>query len=131
VGVGTAEPGTARRATSGPGAPPRVQDGTAVASGQHLSTASATEPSPPRTKPSYTQRLLGDRNLRLKKLGEESAELVTACADADAARVAEEGADLIYHTLVALHAVGVTLGDVRRVLAARGAPGGRDFSRSD
>jgi phosphoribosyl-ATP pyrophosphohydrolase/phosphoribosyl-AMP cyclohydrolase len=29
-------------------------------------------------QPSYTQRLLADRNLRLKKLGEEMAELVTA-----------------------------------------------------
>lgn len=70
-------------------------------------------------RPSYTQRLLADRNLRLKKLGEESAELVTACADADPARAAEEGADLVYHALVALRAVGVSLDDVRRVLAAR------------
>ena len=71
------------------------------------------------TTPSYTQRLLGDRNLRLKKLGEESAELVTACADGDRARAAEEGADVVYHTLVALRALGVTLDDVRRVLAGR------------
>lgn len=70
-------------------------------------------------RPSYTQRLLADRNLRLKKLGEETAELVTACADADPARAAEEGADLVYHTLVALRAVGVSLDDVRRVLAGR------------
>lgn len=70
-------------------------------------------------RPSYTQRLLADRNLRLKKLGEEMAELVTACADADAARAAEEGADVVYHALVALRAVGVSLDDVRRVLAGR------------
>jgi len=70
-------------------------------------------------RPSYTQRLLGDRNLRLKKLGEEMAELVTACADADRARAVEEGADVVYHALVALRAVGVGLDDVRRVLAAR------------
>jgi phosphoribosyl-ATP pyrophosphohydrolase/phosphoribosyl-AMP cyclohydrolase len=69
--------------------------------------------------PSYTQRLLADRNLRLKKLGEEAAELVTACADADGARAAEEGADLLYHTMVALRALGVSLDDVRAVLAAR------------
>ena len=43
-------------------------------------TASAAE------KPSYTRRLLADRNLRLKKIGEESAELVTACADGDRSR---------------------------------------------
>ena len=74
-------------------------------------------------KPSYTRRLLGDRNLRLKKIGEEGAELVTACADGDAPRAAEECADLLYHALVALHAAGGSLADVRRTLAARvGAP---------
>lgn len=71
--------------------------------------------------PSYTQRLLADRNLRLKKLGEEASELVTACADGDAARATEETADLLYHALVALHAVGGSLADVRRVLARRAA----------
>lgn len=69
---------------------------------------------------SYTQRLLCDRNLRLKKLGEETAELVLALADEDGARAAEEGADVIYHVMVALRAAGVTLDDVRRVLAGRG-----------
>ncbi len=68
---------------------------------------------------SYTARLLRDRNLRLKKIGEEAAELVTACADGDANSATEEAADLLYHTLVALRAVGVTLGDVQRVLTAR------------
>ena len=71
------------------------------------------------TRPSYTQRLLADRNLRLKKLGEEAAELVLACADVDAPRAAEEAADLVYHTLVALLAIGLSLDDVRRVLAER------------
>jgi len=74
-------------------------------------------------KPSYTRRLLADRNLRLKKIGEESAELVTACADGDRPRAIEETADVMYHALVALHAVGGTLDDVRAALAARvGAP---------
>lgn len=68
---------------------------------------------------SYTVRLLADRNLRLKKLGEEAAELVTACADGDRERAAEEAADLFYHSLVALRAVGATLGDVERVLQRR------------
>jgi phosphoribosyl-AMP cyclohydrolase / phosphoribosyl-ATP pyrophosphohydrolase len=80
-------------------------------------TASAAE------KPSYTRRLLADRNLRLKKIGEESAELVTACADGDRSRAIDESADVLYHTLVALRAVGGTLDDVRAALAARvGAP---------
>ena len=71
------------------------------------------------SSPSYTRRLLGDRNLRLKKIGEEAAELVTACADGDVARAGEEAADLVYHALVALRAVGGSLADVRAVLAAR------------
>ena len=70
-------------------------------------------------RPSYTRRLLGDRNLRLKKLGEECAELVTACADGDRTRATEEAADLLYHTLVALRAVGASLDDLRRAIAAR------------
>jgi phosphoribosyl-ATP pyrophosphohydrolase/phosphoribosyl-AMP cyclohydrolase len=68
---------------------------------------------------SYTRRLLADRNLRLKKLGEETAELVAACADGDAARAAQEGMDVLYHTLVALRALGVTLDDVRAVAEER------------
>src|SRR5919106_895072 len=61
---------------------------------------------------SYTRRLLADRNLRFKKLGEECAELVTACADGDRERAVGEGADLMYHMLVALRAVGVSLEDL-------------------
>lgn len=72
---------------------------------------------------SYTRRLLDDRNLRLKKLGEEAAELVTACADADPHRATEETADLIYHALVALRAAGGTLADVQAVLTTRHAKG--------
>lgn len=54
----------------------------------------------------YTQRLLTDRNLRLKKLGEEASELVTACADGDTVRATEETADLLYHALSAWRAGG-------------------------
>lgn len=67
----------------------------------------------------YTQKLLGDRNLRLKKIGEEAAEFVTACADGDVPRATEEAADLIYHALVALRAAGGSLDGVRDVLAQR------------
>ena len=114
-------------ARAGGGAPPRGHDGAsravltqpADAPSPAATHADAPDPARPPARPSYTQRLLADRNLRLKKIGEEAAELVTACADADRHRAAEEGADLLYHTLVALRAVGVTLDDVRRVLAAR------------
>ena len=77
------------------------------------------DPSPSGASESYTRRLAGDRNLRLKKLGEECAELVTACADNDRERATEEAADLFYHALVALRAIGATLTDVERVLEAR------------
>jgi phosphoribosyl-ATP pyrophosphohydrolase/phosphoribosyl-AMP cyclohydrolase len=69
--------------------------------------------------PTYTQRLLTDRNLRLKKIGEEAAEFVTACADGNAGRASQEAADIIYHALVALRALGAGLDDVRTALAAR------------
>jgi len=69
--------------------------------------------------PSYTRKLLGDRNLRLKKIGEEAAELVLACADEDRERAVAEAADLVYHTLVVLQSLGVGLTDVARVLSAR------------
>jgi phosphoribosyl-AMP cyclohydrolase / phosphoribosyl-ATP pyrophosphohydrolase len=67
----------------------------------------------------YTRKLLADRNLRLKKLGEEATELAVACADGDAPRAAAEAADIIYHTLVALRALGLSLDAVRAELQSR------------
>jgi phosphoribosyl-ATP pyrophosphohydrolase/phosphoribosyl-AMP cyclohydrolase len=81
--------------------------------------ARMAEPPADAAHPGHTRRLLGDRNLRLKKLGEEAAELVTACADGDAERAREEAADLLYHVLVALRAAGGSLADVRAILDAR------------
>lgn len=72
--------------------------------------------------PSWTRRLLDDRNLRLKKLGEEAAELVLACADGDRARAVSEAADLVYHAMVALRALGAGWDDVRNELARRAKP---------
>jgi phosphoribosyl-ATP pyrophosphohydrolase/phosphoribosyl-AMP cyclohydrolase len=99
------------------GSPPFAQGSTAPTAVPYQSDASPVVGNAP--KPSYTQRLLADRNLRLKKLGEEATELAVACADEDAPRAAEEAADLVYHTLVAVRALGLTLADVRRVLAGR------------
>jgi phosphoribosyl-ATP pyrophosphohydrolase/phosphoribosyl-AMP cyclohydrolase len=81
----------------------------------------ATQAPPEGEKPSYTRRLLDDRNLRLKKIGEEAAELVTACADGDKERAVEEAADVLYHVLVAVKPLGLTLEDVKAVLARRAA----------
>jgi phosphoribosyl-ATP pyrophosphohydrolase/phosphoribosyl-AMP cyclohydrolase len=68
---------------------------------------------------SYTRELIADRNLRLKKIGEESSELVVALADDDKQRIAEEAADLLFHVLVALQAAAVPFDDVREVLNGR------------
>jgi phosphoribosyl-ATP pyrophosphohydrolase/phosphoribosyl-AMP cyclohydrolase len=57
--------------------------------------------------------------LRLKKIGEEASELVVALADEDAERAKEEAADVIYHALVGLRALGLGLEDIREVLAKR------------
>lgn len=68
---------------------------------------------------SYTAKLLADRNHRLKKLGEEAAELAVACADGDRVRATAEAADLVYHALVALRALGVSWRELEAELAAR------------
>ncbi len=68
---------------------------------------------------SYTAKLFRDRNLRIKKLGEEAVEFAMACADGDRDRAAEEAADLIYHALVAARALGVSLADIQAVLGRR------------
>lgn len=70
----------------------------------------------------YTRTLLADRNLRLKKLGEEATELAVACADSDTQRAIAEAADVIYHTVVALRALGVSLDAVRAELQSRSGP---------
>lgn len=71
-----------------------------------------------RPEGSYTTRLLDDENLRLKKLGEETAELLTALAKNEA-RASEEGADLVYHLMVALVAAGRSWNEVVAELERR------------
>ncbi len=70
---------------------------------------------------SYTNKLLEQQNLRLKKLGEEATELALACQAGEKERIAEEAADVIYHTLVACAAEDVTLQDVLQRLESRRA----------
>lgn len=71
---------------------------------------------------SYVAALLADRNLRLKKLGEESTELAVAIAAGEAGEITEEAADVLFHVLVAIRASGVTLADVLDTLVARERP---------
>lgn len=69
---------------------------------------------------SYTCKLFeGGDNKILKKIGEESAEVVMACKDNDPEAIASEVADLFYHTLVALAYHHVDLRDVYRKLQER------------
>ena len=55
----------------------------------------------------------------LEKVGEEATEFVLAVKNGDPDRIAEEGADLLFHVLVALRASGVDLAEVLTVLEAR------------
>jgi phosphoribosyl-AMP cyclohydrolase / phosphoribosyl-ATP pyrophosphohydrolase len=71
------------------------------------------------TEGSYTARLLGDANLRLKKLGEEATELALACQSHERERIIAESADLLYHVLVAGEAEQVEVADVLAELARR------------
>ena len=69
---------------------------------------------------SYTCKLFaGGDNKILKKIGEESAEVVMACKDDDQDAIASEVADLFYHTLVALAHHNVDIRDVYRQLDKR------------
>jgi phosphoribosyl-ATP pyrophosphohydrolase/phosphoribosyl-AMP cyclohydrolase len=69
---------------------------------------------------SYTCKLLaGGDNKILKKIGEESAEVVMAFKDDDDDAIAAEVADLFYHTLVALAHHQVDLKQVYRKLQER------------
>lgn len=69
---------------------------------------------------SYTCKLFnGGDNKILKKIGEESAEVVMACKDDDQDGIAGEVADLLYHTLVAMAYHHVDLQAVYQKLAER------------
>ena len=69
---------------------------------------------------SYTCQLFaGGDNKILKKVGEESAEVVMACKDDDSQAIASEVADLFYHTLVAIAHHNVDIRDVYRQLQSR------------
>ena len=70
-------------------------------------------------KASYTAQLLADPARAAKKLGEEAVETVIAAVEGDAAALAAESADLLYHWLVVLAAAGVPLDEVAARLEAR------------
>ena len=69
---------------------------------------------------SYTARLLhAGLDAILKKLGEESAELIMAAKDGQPANVVHETADLWFHTLILLAHHDLTAADVIEELERR------------
>ncbi len=78
---------------------------------------------------SYVARLFaGGENRLLKKIGEEAAEVVMSMKDADPDAIANEVADLWFHTLVAMAAHDVPPGRVFAEFARRFGRGGRTES---
>jgi phosphoribosyl-ATP pyrophosphohydrolase len=73
---------------------------------------------------SWSAKLLADRPLAAKKLAEEAVETAIAAVQGDKAALIAESADLIYHWLVVLEGMGVSLDEVAEALEAReGASG--------
>jgi phosphoribosyl-AMP cyclohydrolase / phosphoribosyl-ATP pyrophosphohydrolase len=68
---------------------------------------------------SYTVELLRDPRLAGDKVREEAAEVVKAVSGESEERVAEEGADLVYHLAVLLLSRGVSMAEVLQILNAR------------
>jgi phosphoribosyl-ATP pyrophosphohydrolase len=69
---------------------------------------------------SYTTTLLTEPlDFPLKKLGEETTELIMAIKDDDHDHIRYEAADLVYHLLVVLQRVGVSSEELAGELNAR------------
>jgi phosphoribosyl-ATP pyrophosphohydrolase/phosphoribosyl-AMP cyclohydrolase len=69
---------------------------------------------------SYTARLLASGLPRIaQKVGEEGVETALAAVTTDGEALAGEAADLLYHLIVLLHARGLGLEDVVKVLEQR------------
>lgn len=69
---------------------------------------------------SYTTRLfVKGPKVIAKKLGEEAAEAIIEAVDGQRDRFVYESADLVYHLLVLLEAMGCSLADLERELALR------------
>jgi phosphoribosyl-ATP pyrophosphohydrolase/phosphoribosyl-AMP cyclohydrolase len=72
-----------------------------------------------RPQGSYTVTLLDDPALAGAKVQEEAEEVVRAAREESDERVAEEGADVLYHLAVLLRSRHLSLADAERVLDGR------------
>ena len=68
---------------------------------------------------SYTNKLLSNPNKAAQKVGEEATEVIVAALAQSDEELAEEMADLVYHSLVLLQTRNVQWADVINVLEKR------------
>ena len=109
---GTADPGVDAPATAGEPAPLPYEA---------LAALERTLLSRRRDRPqgSYTVELLEDPRLAGDKVREEAGEVVKAVQSESEERVAEEGADVVYHLAVLLLSRGLSMAEVLHILNAR------------
>ena len=76
---------------------------------------------------SYTAKLFANGpDAILKKIGEESAELIMAAKDGKRLNIVRESADLVYHVLVLLAFYGMSIEDVSQEMRRREGISGID-----
>jgi phosphoribosyl-ATP pyrophosphohydrolase/phosphoribosyl-AMP cyclohydrolase len=68
---------------------------------------------------SYTVKLMRNRNLLLKKIAEESSEVIIAAKDKERKEIVYEAADLLYHLMVLLYDEGISMQDIYIELEGR------------
>jgi phosphoribosyl-ATP pyrophosphohydrolase len=71
---------------------------------------------------SYINRLISDvkgPDRILEKVGEEAAEFIIAAKNGVPTRITEEGADLLFHVLIALRASGCSLDELLEEISRR------------
>jgi len=82
-------------------------------------------------KKSYTAKLLqGEENSMLKKIVEEAGEFTFAVKDNDEKEIIYEGADLMYHCLVAMASKNISPDRIKQELARRFGIGGIEEKES-
>lgn len=68
---------------------------------------------------SYTCKLFKNRNLLLKKIAEESSEVMIAAKDKSRKELIYEAGDLMYHLMVLLYDEGVSMDEIHAELEGR------------
>jgi len=68
---------------------------------------------------SYTSKLFKNRNLLLKKIAEESSEVMIAAKDKSRKELVYEAGDLMYHLMVLLYDEGISMDEIHAELEGR------------